>query len=86
MSVKLYCIPTMDEYSGATTSVFVNPDHVASIIPYIAEIGQEFPGTKKVKGTQVLVTQEAYFVALSPSEVADKLGIELLGQEQEASA
>lgn len=88
MSVKVvvHRVPTLQPYSGEKGFAFVNPELVSALEPEEITIGEEAPFTKTIKGTRVVTQNEIYFVPLPLTETADKLWIELLGNEQEASA
>jgi len=82
----LFKIPTIQPYSGERGFAFVNPTLVSALEPEEIDIGEETTSSKTVKGTRVITPEEIYFVPLTLVETADKLNIELLGQEQEANA
>jgi len=79
----LHRVPTLQVYSGEKGFAFVNPKLVSALEPEEVDIGER---GETVKGTRVVTPQEIYFVPLTLVETADKLDIELLGQEQEANA
>jgi hypothetical protein len=85
-STTLYRVPTVEPYSGEESFAFVNPRLVSALQPDQIDIGEEFPGNKTINGTRVVTAEEVYFVPLSVTDTADKLDMDLVGLEQEATA
>jgi len=79
-------LPTYQPYSGEAGYAFINPSQVSALEPDEIDIGEETMNSKTMTGTRVVTSQEIYFVPLTVAEVADKLDIELHGQEKEAVA
>lgn len=76
----LYRVPTLTEFDGKESFAYINPKEVATIIPDVITVGREYPGSKEVKGTHLLVNGgDTLFVPMAPAEVAVLLEIELVG-------
>lgn len=75
----LHKIPTLSEYEGNESYAYVNPKLVSTIVPGVITVGHEYPGSKEVKGTNVLVDGDTIFVPMTPAEVAVLLNLELVG-------
>jgi hypothetical protein len=86
VTTALYRVPTLQPYSGEKGFAFVNPNLVSALEPEEIDIGEETMNSKTIKGTRVVTQNEIYFVPLTVTDVADRLDITLLGQEQEATA
>jgi hypothetical protein len=79
-SSTLYALPVIDTYDEAESVVFINPTLVSTLAAEEIEIGEEFPATKTVKGTKIVMSNsDEYLVPFAPAEVAKKLDITLMG-------
>jgi hypothetical protein len=75
----LHKVPTLTEYEGTESFAYINPKLVSSLIPGEITVGHEYPGSREVKGTHVLVDGDSIFVPMPLAEVAVLLNLDLVG-------
>lgn len=75
----LHKVPTLSEYEGIESFVYVSSKRVLGIFPDTITVGREFPGSKEVKGTTIMTAGDSIFVPMTPADVAVLLNLELVG-------
>lgn len=81
----LYRVEIIDSFTGKASFAYIDPADVSSLVPETIDIGEEYPSSTEVTGTNVLMKGgETYFVPLPVDKVGDVLNLWL--EEQKVNA